>query len=63
MDHPHPVVAIGHDPDALETFYREHLATVQRIVARRVADPHDAADLTADVFLGTSPWPGRSPDS
>lgn len=47
-----PVVAdIGHDPDALEAFYREHLEQVQRFVARRVTSPHDAADLTADVFL------------
>ena len=46
-----PVAAIGHDPDALEAFYREHLEAVQRFVARRVTDPHDAADLTADVFV------------
>lgn len=51
MDHPQPVVAMGHDPDALEAFYREHLPTVQRFVARRIADPHDAADVTADVFV------------
>lgn len=51
MDQPQPVSAIGHDPDAVEAFYREHLTAVQRFVARRVADPHDAADLTADVFL------------
>lgn len=43
---------IGTDPDAFEAFYREHVGTVQRFVARRVADPHLAADLTADVFLG-----------
>jgi RNA polymerase sigma-70 factor (ECF subfamily) len=42
---------IGHDPDAFETFYRQHLEAVQRFVARRVSDPHQAADLTADVFL------------
>lgn len=42
---------IGEDPDAFETFYREHLALVQRFVARRVTDPHLAADLTAEVFL------------
>jgi RNA polymerase sigma factor (sigma-70 family) len=45
------VVAIGRDPDALEAFYREHLEAVQRFVARRVASPEDAADLTAEVFL------------
>jgi RNA polymerase sigma factor (sigma-70 family) len=43
--------AIGTDPDALEAFYREHVAAVQRFVARRVADPERAADLTADIFL------------
>jgi RNA polymerase sigma-70 factor (ECF subfamily) len=49
---PHPdVVRIGDDPDAFEAFYRAHLELVQRFVARRVADPHLAADLTAEVFL------------
>jgi RNA polymerase sigma-70 factor (ECF subfamily) len=42
---------IGSDPDAFEAFYREHLALVGRFVARRVDDPHVAADLTAEVFL------------
>lgn len=47
-----PAVAeIGTDPDALEAFYRQHLESIQRFVARRVTSPHDAADLTADVFL------------
>ena len=45
------ITAIGTDPDALEAFYREHVEAVQRFVARRVSDPHLAADLTADVFL------------
>jgi RNA polymerase sigma-70 factor (ECF subfamily) len=48
---PADVGSITSDPDALEAFYREHLETVQRFVARRVADPHLAADLTAEVFL------------
>lgn len=51
MDHPRDVRAIGRDPDAFEAFYREHLPWVRRFVARRVDDPHTAADLTADVFL------------
>ena len=42
---------IGHDPEAFEAFYCEHVDAVQRFVARRVADPHLVADLTADVFL------------
>ncbi len=46
-----PLTRIGHEPDAFEAFYRDHLEAVQRFVARRVDDPHLAADLTADVFL------------
>lgn len=46
-----PLDRIGREPDALEAFYRDHVEGVQRFVARRVADPHLAADLTADVFL------------
>ena len=42
---------IGADPDALEAFYREHIDAVHGFIARRVGDPHLAADLTADVFL------------
>ena len=45
------VGSIGSDPDVFEVFYREHIGTVQRYVARRVANPHLAADMTADVFL------------
>jgi RNA polymerase sigma factor (sigma-70 family) len=48
---PCDVAAIGVDAEAFEAFYREHLEAVQRFVARRVSDPHLAADLTADVFL------------
>jgi RNA polymerase sigma-70 factor (ECF subfamily) len=45
------VRAIARDPDALEDFYREYIEAIQRFVARRVADPYRAADLTADIFL------------
>jgi RNA polymerase sigma factor (sigma-70 family) len=45
------VGSIAADPDAFEIFYRENLETVRRFVARRVADPHLAADLTAEIFL------------
>jgi RNA polymerase sigma factor (sigma-70 family) len=45
------VTDIGHDPVAFEAFYREHLAAVERFVARRVSDVHLAADLTADIFM------------
>lgn len=51
QDQTNEVHRIGDDPDVLEAFYREHLPAVQRFVARRVADPHLAADLTADVFV------------
>ncbi|GAA4604796.1 RNA polymerase sigma factor [Actinoallomurus liliacearum] len=42
---------IRHDPEAFEAFYRRHVETVNRFVARRVDDPHTAADLTAEVFM------------
>src|SRR5918998_5658820 len=45
------LTGIRTDPDALEAFYREHVEAVQRFVARRVASPELAADLTADVFV------------
>ncbi len=51
MDSPADIASIGHDADALEAFYREHVGAVQRFVARRVADPERAADLTSDIFL------------
>jgi RNA polymerase sigma factor (sigma-70 family) len=61
-----PLTRIGHEPDAFEAFYRDHVDAVQRFVARRVADPHLAADLTADVFLAAidgahTYQPGRGP--
>jgi len=46
-----PLNRIAREPDALEAFYRDHVEAVQRFVARRVGDPHLAADLTAEVFL------------
>jgi RNA polymerase sigma factor (sigma-70 family) len=46
-----PLSRIARDPAAFEVFYREHVALVTRFVARRVADPHAVADLTAEVFL------------
>lgn len=54
MDSSHDVPAIGRDPDAFEAFYREHLPWVRQFVARRVDDPHTAADLTADIFLAAA---------
>lgn len=47
----HELRQIATDPDAFEAFYRAHIDRVQRFVARRVADPYLAADLTAEVFL------------
>ncbi|MFI6322188.1 RNA polymerase sigma factor [Nonomuraea sp. NPDC050556] len=39
------------DPAAFETFYRRHVDDITRFLARRVDDPHQVADLVADVFL------------
>jgi RNA polymerase sigma factor (sigma-70 family) len=46
-----PVRSIGTNPAAFTEFYRAHVDEVTRFVTRRVADPHLAADLTAEVFL------------
>jgi RNA polymerase sigma-70 factor (ECF subfamily) len=51
MNSPPEIRCIATDPDAFEDFYREHIEGVQRSIARRVGDPHLAADLTAEVFL------------
>jgi RNA polymerase sigma factor (sigma-70 family) len=48
---PDELPRIAHDPATFEAFYREHVEAVQQFVARRVADPQLAADLTAEVFL------------
>ena len=45
------VRSIGTYPAAFTQFYRAHADEVTRFVARRVADPHQAADLTTEVFL------------
>ena len=44
-----PVRSSGTDPAAFTQFYRAHVDDVTRFVVRRVADPHLAADLTAEV--------------
>jgi RNA polymerase sigma-70 factor (ECF subfamily) len=48
---PDELPRIAYDEAVLELFYREHIDAIERFVARRVGDPHLAADLTADVFL------------
>jgi RNA polymerase sigma-70 factor (ECF subfamily) len=45
-----PLAALR-DPHLFEEFYRRHADAVTRFVARRVEDPHTAADLTAEIFL------------
>lgn len=45
------VARIADDPQALEEFYRRHLGAVSRFIARRVDDPYQAADLTAEIFI------------
>jgi RNA polymerase sigma-70 factor (ECF subfamily) len=42
---------LARDPVAFEALYRRHVTDVTRFVARRAADPHTVADLTAEVFL------------
>jgi RNA polymerase sigma-70 factor (ECF subfamily) len=60
---PDELPRIAHDPATFETFYREHVEAVQRSIARRVEDPHLAADLTADVFLAAiDAAPGYRPE-
>jgi RNA polymerase sigma factor (sigma-70 family) len=44
------ISGIAGDPEAFEVFYRRHVTAVTRFIARRVADPHLVADLTAEVF-------------
>jgi RNA polymerase sigma factor (sigma-70 family) len=61
---PDELPRIAHDPAIFEAFYRAHVEDVQRFVVRRVADPHLAADLTAEIFLAAidaapSYQPGR----
>src|SRR4051812_34803399 len=46
-----PLSRIAREPKSLEAFYRDHLGVVSRFVARRVSDPHTAADLTADILV------------
>ena len=52
------VPTLDADPDSgavrderLDAFCRRHLSLVRLFVARRVSDPHLAADLTADIFV------------
>ncbi|WP_245681751.1 RNA polymerase sigma factor [Actinomadura kijaniata] len=41
----------GPGSDGFEAFYLRHFDAMTRFIARRVADPHAVADLTAEVFL------------
>ncbi|WP_329052368.1 hypothetical protein OG873_23385 [Streptomyces violaceus] len=43
-------LAAAHDPQLFEEFHRRHVDAVMPFVARRVADVHTVADLTAEVF-------------
>lgn len=38
------------DPAAFEAFYRRNVTVISRFLARRVTDPQQVADLTAEVF-------------
>lgn len=48
---PEQLHLIATDPEIFEAFYREHIDGIQGFVARRVGNPEQAADLTAEVFL------------
>jgi RNA polymerase sigma factor (sigma-70 family) len=50
---PDELPRIAQDPQAFESFYRAHVERVRRFVARRIADPYLAADVTADVFMAS----------
>jgi len=41
----------GNDPDAIEAVYRAYRGRVWAYAIRRARDPHEAADLVAEVFL------------
>ena len=43
--------SIGDDPRSLEEFYRRHVGTVTRFLARRCSDPEDVADAVSVTFL------------
>lgn len=45
------VRAAATQPEQLEAFYREQLPFVRQYVARRLDDPSDVADVTADIFV------------
>ena len=45
------VHAVARQPEQLDAFYRAHLPFVRQYVARRLHDPCDVADVTADIFL------------
>ncbi|MEU9181040.1 sigma-70 family RNA polymerase sigma factor [Streptomyces sp. NPDC048550] len=50
-------------PEGFGAFYQQHIDAVLGFVTRRVADPHLAADLTADIFLAAlKAAPGYRPD-
>lgn len=48
---PEQLPLIGIDPDIFDVFYREHIASVEGFVVRRIGDRERAADLTAEIFL------------
>ncbi len=45
------VQAVATQPEEFDAFYRDNLPFVRRYVARRLEDPCDVADVTADIFL------------
>jgi RNA polymerase sigma-70 factor (ECF subfamily) len=50
QDEPALIEQARRDPQAFAALYRAYLAPIYRYVCQRVGDPHDAEDLTAQVF-------------
>ena len=49
--HPRQGLPITDDPQAFEVFYLRHFDRVTSFITRRVGDPNEVADLTAEVFI------------
>lgn len=50
-DHRSRGLPLRSDPSAFEAFYLRHFDRITSFVSRRVGDPHEVADLTAEVFV------------
>ncbi|GAA1653597.1 RNA polymerase sigma factor [Actinoplanes couchii] len=53
------VKRLGHDPAAIEEFYRRHVRALTRHLTRSTGNPHDADDLVAATFIAAIESAGR----